>query len=330
MEKYICHTPLIQDYWTYDTVANPERTAMVTEPLTIMTESGLRMIPVNFNYKRCGSRFERQIIEYGLASKYLPSPELDRYLIWDEAAQVVIIGIPLNEQVQLLKAKDALRQFIGSNSPVAKSLLRFVEFFPDQEFGLFGSSAIGARNHDSDLDLFVYGGRNFSHVSQILSDNHIQSYLQLFPLTDAEIEIHAQKYIKRFKITPEEGRRIASLRSRYWLRINERNRVKIALSSCFDRQEYGLQSILGSKKVGYVLLEGIIVNTDNASSFPREHIAEIDNQRIQILSTQWVLQRLARVGDRVSIRANLREKGNSQFLSLEGENDMISPVSNKK
>lgn len=330
MEKYTHHTLPIQDYWTYDTVANFERTAMITEPLAIMTASGLRMIPVNFNYKKCGGKFERQIIEYGLASKYLSSTELDRYLIWDEEAQVVIIGIPLDEQTQVLKARNALRQFTDNNSPITRALLRLIEFFPDQEFGLFGSSALRVRNHDSDLDLFVYGGKSFSFVSRLLEDIRIQSHLQIFPLTNAELEAHAQRYVKRFKVTPEKGRRIASLRSRYWLGVDGQERIKVALSSCFDRQEYRLQTILGSKKIGNVLLEGVIVNTDNASSFPREHIAEIDSQRIQILSMQWVLQRLARVGDRVSIRANLREKGGSQFLSLEGENDMISPISNKK
>lgn len=333
METYAGHRQIDPDMWTYDSVVSHGRIASIRDPLLITTESGQLYVPASHEYYQSysGDRrsplvpgtYDKKIIDYATAKNLVDIPELKKYLIWDQEGDSILLGMPLNENTQVFSATKILQELAQENNPKSNALRKLVDFFPDIDFGLLGSWAIRMPRKGSDFDLFIKGGTDFMRVDQTLKDVQVQDHLDIYPILDSKQDKYAEDYSKRFGVAHHRAKKIALLRNRYVLKLEDGTEVKFALSGAFSREDYKQQTLLGSKKIKRVHEEGVVTDTHNSVAFPREYKVNIDGQDVRVLSIQWVLQRMVEPGDKVDIRGNLRKNNNEEFISLEDYEDII-------
>ncbi|MFZ5365965.1 MAG: nucleotidyltransferase domain-containing protein [Patescibacteria group bacterium] len=335
MERFRELRPLPEGIWSYDTIAFKGHIGSVRELLLVVTESGKEIVPTTLEYRQnpygdrqsrlFEGRFSKEFVDYGKVGFYNKGEKQDfeEYILWDEQANISILALPLDPKTRVFSAKEALERFLDYSLPQTIILKKFVEFFPDKDLGLLGSCANLFNQPSSDLDLFVYGGRSFEEVAKALRDSHVRAHLGIRPLPEEIQNKSAENYSKRFGISFERAKRIVLLRNRYLVEIGGQNGIKVSITGCFDKKEYQLQTVLGSRKIRKVQEEGLAVETHNSASLPREYIVEIVGQQVRVIAMQEVLKMMVETGDKVELRGTLREKDGVEFISLEDYEDII-------
>lgn len=332
MERYRGHREL-QTAWTYDSVASENRVGSVTEPLLISTESGKLLVPTTLQYVKdingdrrsplLNGNYRKEVFDYGKGFLYKEKQELQEYLVWDEEADISILALPLTPETRIFSTRKIFDHLLKTDNPDFNILRRLTDFYPDVDLGLLGSWSSLMGNNTSDFDLYIYGGENFSKVTNTLREREVQELLGIRALNEREQLKYANDYSKRFNVHVDQAKRIALLRSRYKTTKPNGEEVKLAFSGCFDKNEYQMQTILGSRKIKKVHEHGIASNVHNSVSFPREYIVEIDNQPVRVIAMQWVLQKLVDQGDQIEISGTLRENNGVEFISLEDREDVL-------
>lgn len=328
MERYSGHEMAPAQIWTYDRIFRDNWLGSVKEPLVVTTESGLRAVPVVLDYKKddkgdrqsllLPGKYRKALYRYEDAALFRGNPEVGKYLIWDKEADVSILALPLDKDARIFSAREIVYRLLEGFSPHSEILKRIVGFFPQVDFGLLGSWTSLLANGMSDLDMFIYGGDDFEMVTAMLRNPYVQRFLEIEPISTDAQKTYAERYSQRFNLSLEQAQRVALLRSRY-----VSDGIKIAFSGCFSREEYQMQTVLGSRKMGKIQEEGIALETRNSASFPREYVVDVANQPLRVISSIWVLQRMVETGDRVIVRGNLRQKDGVNFVSLEDQSDII-------
>lgn len=335
MEKYKEVLSLTeQKLWTFDHLIHEDVIGSVREPHLIVTESDKLMVPATIVYQRTDAGIESSFLKERYRKRlYDPfrsihsklGQEFDRYKVWDEIDDVSILALPIESNSQVFSAREILLKIMDKNNPLSYGLRRLIEFFPTQNFGIFGSLSLGLNSENSDVDLFIYGGYNYLEATEKLRDTNVQQELGIVPLTKEKIDEYARDYSQSLRISFEGAKRIALLRSRYLLYLGDGLDIKIAISGCFDKEEYQLQTILGSRRIGEVEVEGLVKDIHNSASFPREYVVEVDGKLMRVISLRWLAQRLANENEKMKIRGVLREKDGVEFFSLEKPTDVIIP-----
>ncbi|MCL5095355.1 MAG: hypothetical protein M1575_01315 [Patescibacteria group bacterium] len=333
MNKFEKIQPLPDDLWSHDKLITDERAAAVRDPLVVIAQSGRRMVPATFEFRSSpsGDRsspllnglYVKDYVPYNKRVEDLKDQKLDDFVVLDEEAEISILAVPLDEKNRVFSARRIINRVLDTNSPHSEILKRLTVFFPGIDFGLMGSWGFLLAKPQSDLDLFVYGGENFALVDSKLKDPYILKHLDFQPIPEERQDEYARDYSQRFNISFEQAKRIAKLRNRYLAGTKEGSIIKIALSGSFNREEYRMQTVLGSKKIHAVNEEGIAINIRNSASFPREYIVDIAGQPVSVISMEWVLQKMVETGDKVIVRGMLRAKNHLEFISLEKREDII-------
>lgn len=328
MEKLNLIKP-IKTGWTFDSIKTHSYIGSIREPLVLESESGKEFIPSSILYKKdkngdrtsplLKGRYKKVLFEY--AKPNLGAP--DTHIILDETSNLQVIGMPFTKDSKIFSSMNIFEELKNKDLPESELFRRLHKFFPDIQFGLLGSWAIQLQTLDSDIDLFVNGGKQFNHIFYQLHQEEVQNILKVYPMTKEALEPYARAYSQQFQISIHEARYLAKLRNRFIAKLNNEKFVKLGFSSTFTREEYQMQTILGSKRIGKISAVGIAVNTQNSTSFPRQYIVSIEGQLFSVLAIGWTLRRLVNQGDTVKVVGTRRTKDGKEFISLEDEGDIL-------
>ncbi len=144
------------DIWTFDTIIYKDWIASVREPVIIETISGLKMIPVTLQYHqsidgslrtpyRSNQKYTKVLFEYGDAGHYKNNPDLQEFLIEDDASEIIVFGIPLTSNLFVIRASKALNNVLNLNNGLSAILKKFCDYFQGINFGVFGSYSVNIR-----------------------------------------------------------------------------------------------------------------------------------------------------------------------------------------
>lgn len=336
MEK-LQSSSIADSFWTYDTIVSNNRIASVREPLILTTQSGKHMVPCTLLYKTSdegerqspliGGRYTKEVLMYDTAREYLNDPALRDFIVWDEKADIFLFALPIEKDSSFFSSQYMFNLIAGMNTSLGRSLQSIQQLFAGMVFGIFGSYGALIHSTDSDLDLLVHEGHDFTKLSSMLARSSLRNLLSIDLLSEEKITSYVHDYVRTFDVTHESGRKMFHARNRYILRMDDGHKIKIAFSGSFNKTNYTCSNtLLGSQKIRKVSTHGILINTDNASSFPREYGVLIDGKLTTVRTFVWRMRKTSEVGDTVKIRGYLREKDGAEFIALEDSTDSIVPV----
>ena len=320
--------------WTFDSLVNSNVIGSIREPLLIRTASGIDMVPSSIMYKQneSGSRvsprfpgsFQKEVNEYARGALSEGQNPEEKYLIYDEESGLHVIGLPFTQDSLVFSSLAMFKDVVRLDSPESAFLRSLQSYFPQAQFGLFGSWALGMNTPDSDIDLVVYNGKTFEQFFQDLQSQEVQQALNILPSSEEQLQEYSVRYANQFRISISEAEYLAKLRTRFIVELENGSNLKIGFSSTFTPDDYGnFETILGAKKMGKIETEGIAVETAHSASMPREYTIEIEGKQTKVIAIQWTLRRLVQQGDRVKIKGTLRTKNGREFISLDEDGDIL-------
>ncbi len=330
MERFKEHAEL-KDAWTYDHISYKNLVGSIRDPYAIATESGVEMVPASIVYIQdsegarrshfTGEAYKKVLFEYSRAGEYLDDEVIGQYIVVDEEAEAAIVALPLEGSI-IYNANQSLESFMSDDAPDSSVAKRFVAKFPHIGFGIFGSQALFLRQSNSDIDLFVYGCKDFVQFQKMLGDDEIKAQLGLEAITEEEAEFNAQRFANKYQVSVSQARRLSELRSRYRAKTTEGSR-NVSISAALNLSEFKNMSILGTKKIANFEENGVVVDADYATGFPRIYKVEVAGELLDVVSMHWSFRSLAYADQRVHIKGTRRERNSAAFISLEGDEDRL-------
>ena len=330
MERFKEHAGL-KEAWTYDHISYKNLIGSIRDPYVITTESGAEMVPASIVYMQdaqgtklsrfTGDAYKKVLFEYSRADEYLHDEAIGKYIVVDEEAEAAIIALPITGGT-IYCADESLNAFMSGDTPESSVAKRFATKFPQIKFGIFGSQALFSEQFNSDIDLFVYGCKNFARFQKMLREEEMQSELGLEPITKEEAEFNSQRFAEKFKVPLTHARRLSDLRCRYRVKVKSGSR-NVSFSAASDLAEFKNMSILGTKKLGKFEEDGRVQDADYATGFPRVYKVEVGGELLDVVSMHWSFRALAYVDQKVHIRGTRRERDSFAFISLEKDEDRL-------
>lgn len=301
-------------FWTHDAIIHKDIIGRVNEPLVITTEEGKKCVPATIVYikDRKGDRrykasnYRRDLIDYVRDISKLDNLGLGEYKIYDPISEVFMVAIPVEES-EIIKSDQSLNEIILNNGKLSEPLLRLTKLFENIQFGVIGSVQLGLDGEESDVDLVIYGGKEYFEVINCLMDPKLQHKLGIEFQDNERIDKNATKYQERYSILFDEAKEISKLRARFLLKLNNGDSIKLGINSCFKRGQHDGVTILGTTKLKTVEITGKIVDATNCCSFPREYILDNEHGKFLLASHHWGHQLLAPQGVRINVKCNLRK-----------------------
>ena len=322
------------DIWTHDTIVHDRVIGRINEPLLITTCDGESFVPATIVYIQTpegkrqfrNRRYERKLYDYVRDAELLTKTELKKYLLTDPISQSLMIGIPL-EGSEIIRADESFNNICKSKSTFSEVLNSFKKMFPVYDFGVIGSVQLGLNGEKSDIDLFVYGGNDFFDLQKRLAKREIRKKLSITFQSNSRIEKHALEYKARYNIKHSFARKLARMRARYLVSLTNGKKIKLGLNGCSTRGSHSGLTILGSKIIKTVVVSGKIIEIVDSCSYPRKYVLQSRDEKFTVVSHHWSHQLLAKRGDNVTVRGNMRKVFNGEsVIFLEAETDLIYPI----
>lgn len=320
------------NFWTHDAIKNGDIIGRINEPIIITTTEGVKYLPTTIVYlsdphgnrKYKDQTYRRNLVDYVRDIDKLVELGLEQYLLKDEKSGVRIVAVPI-ENSEIVQADTSCKEIVASHPLLSQPLIRLTSEFPEYQFGVIGSMQLGLEGADSDIDLFIYGGKNFMKLQERLNDPGVQRRLMIAPQDIARVEFHARRYQERYGVGIDVARRIAQGRARYTVIANNGRPIRMGINSCFEKGTHSGVTILNSKFLEAVNLRGTITDIENSCSFPRQYMLDVQNNIVTVASHHWGHQLLAQEGDKVQVAGNLRELSNGRrVVFLENDTNVFN------
>lgn len=330
MEQFKEHVGL-KVGWTYDHIYCENLIGSIRDPYVLSTESGIEMVPASIVYTKdiegirqsrvTGEAYKKVLFEYSRAREYMDNEAIGKYIVVDENAEAAIVALPI-AGAAIYSADQSLESFMSKDTPDSSVVKRFVARFPHIKFGIFGSQALFLRQSSSDIDMFVYGCKDFAQFQKMLGDKETQAELGFEPITKEEAEFNAQRFANKYHVPLSQARRLSELRCRYRAKTSKGSR-NVSISAALSPSEFQNMSVLGTRKIAKFEDDGVVLDADYATGFPRIYKVEVGGELLDVVSMHWSFRSLASADQKVHIKGTRRERNSVDFISLEGDDDRL-------
>jgi len=260
-------------------------------------------------------------------AKALNSNEMNYYVVYDPYSELSFLAMPFYSNTEIFKSRDNLNTFLKNGKEAdVKALNNLLNTFKDVDFGLFGSRFVHDFSYKSspDIDLIIYGPRELQKViDSIESNEDLRNKIGIDFKDTTRFNQYVQYYMKKFNLNEEEAKIMFSRKRRYMLGGNIKLSINCGLPNNFNKK---IPSVIGSKKIHDVSIEGVALDTSLSSNLPRVFSVDTEGEKIDVVTQNWSIKDFIRQGDKVKINGALRESDGITFISLERPEDIIKPI----
>ena len=131
--------------------------------------SFLRYVPTDSGFRKVNTEEAQEFLEN----------KFPKYLFYSGKFDANLHGIPVSDVKKILRPQERLQELLNSNESemddIERKVLKLAEIFssngiPLNKIGVTGSVLIKNQNDNSDIDLVIYGAKNFGNARKIVRE----------------------------------------------------------------------------------------------------------------------------------------------------------------
>lgn len=193
-------------------------------------------------------------------------------------------------------------------------LLTDIADIPQESIGIFGSWLVGLEHYNSDVDLVIYGRKNYLKFNKYLDKLIIAA--DLSPISNISIRDRAQEFTNLLQLPLSDV-----------LNVLQKRRTKYAagntpVSISFSHESDDIQAL----SIGYpqksINILAAVIDDSEASFTPRTYRVKSEKDIYTIVANHYFFKEVASLGDHVIVRGTLRE-GN--IITIDNRGEFILP-----